>query len=156
MHVRPAQIYDIPQLISLGRQLWELHISFDQEYYQLEENFDDLFGNWLKEQINSPNQFIFVAQDSTGVVVGFIAGFIKALYPWFKTKSVGHVSYLVIDPAFRHIGVGRLLESYAIEWFKSKNISYIEVYVEEKNSVGQNAWSAYGFEQFKKFLRKRI
>lgn len=167
MHIRPAELKDIPQLTVLGRQLLDLHVEFDSQYYQLEETFGDLFGTWIKEQISGPFQFLFVAEETAGnsdinlpssspVLTGFISGFIKSLFPWFRTKTVGHISYLIIDPNYRQKGIGKLLEAQACEWFKSKNISYVEVYVEEKNAIGQGAWSAYGFLPFKKFLRKRL
>lgn len=157
MHIRPAQINDQADIIRLGRDLLDLHTLYDVDYYNLEANFSELFGSWVRDQLNHPYQFILVAQNpADNQIVGFLSGFIKSLYPWFKTKSVGHISYMVIDKNFRRRGVGKLLENAAIEWFKTKNISYIELYVEEKNTTGQSAWNKYGFLPFKKFLRKKI
>lgn len=157
MHIRPAELNDIPSLAKLGKTLLSLHTVYDYQYYEMEDNFDELFGNWVKDQLNHPYQFIIVAQNpADGKIIGFISGFVKYLYPWFKTKSVGHISYMIIDHNFRRRGIGRLLENAAREWFKSKNISYIELYVEEQNSTGKNAWEKYGFLPFKKFLRKKI
>lgn len=157
MHIRPAELNDIGALVKLGKTLLSLHTVYDFEYYDLEDNFDELFANWVKDQLNHPYQFIIVAQNPTdGKIVGFISGFIKYLYPWFKTKSVGHISYIIVDHNFRRQGIGNLLENAAHEWFRSKNISYIELYVEEVNEAGKNAWVNYGFLPFKKFLRKKI
>lgn len=157
MHIRPATLDEIPSIVRLGRQLWELHLTFDSEYYKLENNFDELFTAWAKEQLGRDYQFILTAYDETSQkMAGFISGFIKALYPWFCTKSVGHISYLVIDPVYRAKGIGGLLEKGALSWFKAKNISYVEVYTDEVNSLGVTAWSSYGYLPFKKFLRKKI
>lgn len=157
MHIRAATLDDVPQLVKLGRQLLTLHTEYDSDYYQLEENFDDSFGSWVKDQLNHPYQFILIAQNPVDYkIIGFISGFIKSLFPWFKTKSVGHISYMIIEDNFRHKGIGKLLETEANNWFKGKNISYVELYVEEKNTTGQIAWDKYGFLPFKKFLRKKI
>lgn len=157
MHIRLATIDDLPQIVKLGKELLHQHGEFDFDYYQLEENFDELFGTWVKDQLNHPYQFIIVGQDpADGTIVGFISGFVKYLYPWFKTKSVGHISYMIIDHKYRRHGIGKLLEKGAAEWFGSKNISYIELYVEEQNLTGKSAWDKYGFLPFKKFLRKKI
>lgn len=156
MHIRPAETGDIPELIKLGKNLLDNHATWDREYYTLEEDFDLSFGNWLKDQMTYPNQFILVATDEEKVIMGFISGFIKALFPWFKTKSVGHISYLVVDPSYRQKNIGGQLEAEAIAWFKSKNVPYVEVYVDEQNSIGRIAWDKYGFLPFKKFLRKKI
>lgn len=157
MRIRPANLDDVTQLVKLGKDLLNLHTEFDINYYQLEENFDESFGAWVKNQINSNYQFLIVAQNETdGQIAGFISGFIKSLFPWFKTKSVGHISYMIINPKFQRQGIGKLLENTAKEWFKSKNISYLELYVEEKNEIGKIAWNKYGFLPFKKFLQKKI
>lgn len=157
MHIRLIEERDIPEIISLGRQLLELHQEYDLQYYQLEDNFNNLFEDWVKQQIGSSYQFILVAQDeSAGKIAGFISGFIKALFPWFKVKSVGHISYMVINPLYRQKGIGRLLEEAAVNWFKSKDISYAELYVEENNHAARIAWDKYGYLPFKKFLKKKV
>lgn len=167
MHIRPGENRDIPQIIKLGRQLWELHTSFDPNYYALEESFDVLFEAWVKDQLSSAYQFLNVAENiiipqelngqiQESRIIGFVAGFLKPLFPWFKTKMVGHVSYLIIDPVYRRQKVGKALIGSAEVWFNSKNITYVELYVEEKNTVGQSAWNNYGFGPFKRFLRKIV
>ena len=155
MHTRLAQPGDVEHLVVLGKMLLTLHQTFDQSYYQLDEQFDEKFGNFLAQHINHPHQFIIVALDDTRII-GFISGFVKALYPWFSVKSVGHLSYLVTKPEVRRTGVGKALEKAAIAWFKEKNVNYVEVYTDEKNSVGTIVWDKLGYTPFKKFLRKSI
>ena len=157
MHARLAEAKDIPQLIKLGRELLEMHFQFDNSYYQIEENFDESFSNWIQNTLNTSSQFIFVAENNDKTkIIGFISGFIKPLYPWFKIKSVGHISYLFVHSQYRKQRVGKSLEKKAVEWFKSKNITYLELYVDEKNTSGQYAWNSYAYEPFKKFLRKSL
>ncbi|MCL4338757.1 GNAT family N-acetyltransferase [Patescibacteria group bacterium] len=159
MRIRPATAEDTPHIVKLGRQLLELHTVFDFDYYQLEPDFDVQFAQWVHQQLSTPYQFIFVSEEENGgqpVISGFISGFMKALYPWFKTKNVGHISYLIINPAYRKKGVGKSLENMANAWFKEKNVRYVELYVEEKNPIGKRAWESYGYMPFKKFLRKMI
>lgn len=156
MHIRPGQLSDIPSIIRLGRQLFDVHAQFDRDYYQIENNFDELFRNWANQYLASSSQFILVSENDSREITGFIAGFIKSLYPWFIVKSVGHIAYLVVDPIYRKNGVGKMLNDAAANWFKEKKVTYIELYVEEKNGIGQTAWSSYGFMPFKKFLRKKI
>lgn len=156
MHVRPAIFTDISTIVLLGRKLLEMHSDFDSQYYQLEPDFDRLFGLWVKDQIGKDMQFLLLAETDTYQVVGFISGFLKALYPWFITKSVGHIGYMYVLPEFQRQKVGRLLEQHATAWFKLKNVLYIELYVEEKNQIGQIAWSSYSFIPFKKFLQKKV
>lgn len=155
MHTRLAQPEDVPQIASLGKMLLTMHQAFDQPYYQLEEQFDQQFGSFLMQHINHPHQFAIVALEGERIV-GFISGFVKSLYPWFKVKSVGHISYLITHEDVRRSGIGKALEEAAIVWFKERNVRYIEVYTDEKNTLGGIVWDKLGYLPFKKFLRKTI
>lgn len=155
MHLRLLQIEDIPQVVVLGKQLLDDHCRFDKDYYHLEDQFAVDFYAWVYEHLNSMYKFIYVA-DTDNKIVGFIAGYIKYLFPWFKIKSVGHIAYLVVNNDFQHKGIGKLLEMEAVNWFKAKNLPYVELYVDELNAKGITAWSSYQYQPFKKFLRKTI
>lgn len=156
MHTRFALEQDIPKIVEIGKILMEEHYTRDPDYYQLESNFDSEFSYWVRNQLNSQFQFILLAVDDTENISGFISGFIKSLFPWFKIKSVGHISYLMVLPQYQKQGIGKILEQEAVNWFKSKNMDFVELYVNEDNPVGCHAWEKFGFKPFKKFLRKRI
>ncbi|OGG26621.1 hypothetical protein A2960_00420 [Candidatus Gottesmanbacteria bacterium RIFCSPLOWO2_01_FULL_39_12b] len=155
MHIRLAQHQDIPKIVSLGKNLFELHHGFDNDYYALEDNFEEFFSDWVRQQLSFSNNILLVAQENNEIV-GFISGFIKSLYPWFRVKNVGHIAFLAVSQNYRRKGVGKKLEIELTNRFHAKNIRYIEVYVEEKNTIAQFAWNNYGFGSFKKFLRKTV
>lgn len=159
MIIRPAEINDLPEIVNLLEQLLLLHQKIDPEYYIYEENYSAYLNTWAEQQLNSQTQFITVAaEERMGkvIIVGFIAGYIKYLFPWFKVKSVGHISFLTILPDFQRNGVGRKLEEEAKKWFLSKNLKFIEVYSNEKNIPGMSAWQAFEYLPFNKFFRKKI
>lgn len=161
MHIRKAQNSDVDKITQLGLHLLHLHNGFDETYYDLEENTIIHFKNWVLSQINSQNSFILVAYtinqyNNQHNIVGFISGFIKYLFPWFKIKKVGHISFMVVDPASRRSGIGRTLEKEAVNLFKTEGVEYVELYVDEINIQGVKAWNSYGYLPFKKFLRKKI
>lgn len=155
MLIRTAQEKDIPYIVQLQRQLLDAHREFDGPYYELEDNFDELFAIWVKEQLNSPMKVILVAEENNEAV-GFISGYIKTLYPWFRIKSVGHIAFLSVHPDHRRKKIGQELEEKIIDWFKSQNVSFIEVFVDELNLIGCLVWNSYSYRNFKKFLRKII
>lgn len=159
MIIRPAEINDLPEIVNLLEQLLLLHQKIDPEYYIYEENYSAYLNTWAEQQLNSQTQFITVAaEEMEGKVkiVGFIAGYIKYLFPWFKVKSVGHISFLTILPDFQRKGIGRKLETDAIKWFEVKNVKYVEVYSNEKNAPGMSAWQSFEYLPFNKFFRKKI
>lgn len=155
-----AKPEDINAISILWLQLMDLHHRIDPQYYSLKEDRQAIFCQWLTYQLKSPTQFFFVAEeDSTAGesnIKGFISGYIKSLYPWFITPSVGHISFLVIDKKHRRKGIGKLLEAAVIKYLMSKNIHYIEIYANEKNITANFAWNSWGYKPFNKFLRKEI
>src|SRR3990167_3176306 len=98
MIVRTAQVSDLPEIINLTKMLLQIHQKIDPQYYDYEENYSANLANWAEQQINSQNQFLLVAlyENQSNKISGFISGYIKYLFPWFKIKSVGHISFLSV------------------------------------------------------------
>ncbi|MBI2611224.1 GNAT family N-acetyltransferase [Candidatus Gottesmanbacteria bacterium] len=156
MIIRRAEEKDIPMITKLGEGLTSLHLEFDPDYYVYDrEGFSASFSQWLRTQIPLLTSLLLVAEEN-GNIVGFMSGFIKYLFPWYSIKRVGHISFTFIDGNFRGRGIGSKLLAEAIAWFKSQNLSYVELYANEKNSPGLSFWKSHGFDDFQKFLRKRI
>ena len=159
MTIRAAETKDIPEIVRLLEYLLNIHESLDPDYYNYEENYSEYLKSWVEQQINSQNQFMLVAEANGGNlnrISGIISGYIKYLFPWFKTKSVGHISFLSVDHLQQKRGIGKKLEEAAETWFKKKNIKYIEVFSNEANIPGKAAWKSYGYLPFNKFFRKII
>ena len=159
MTVRLANQEDLAKITALGLHLLSSHISYDEEYFQLEDNSPQFYSDWARLHINSSNQFIFVSEndgETEKTITGFISGYIKILFPWFKIKQVGHISFLAVDEKWRRQGVGRHLELKACEWFKNRGLTYVELYTNEKNYPGISAWQSYGYKPFNRFLSKKI
>lgn len=156
MQITKATKDDIPLITAFGKRLIQLHRDFDPSYYTYDEvGFTPDFSTWLDNQIITPSSIVLVAKED-GQVVGFLSGFIKFLFPWFTIKKVGHISFMFIDEAYRRKGVGNQLLQFMKLWFKEQGLSFVELYVNEKNANGLSFWKSMGFGDFQKFLRMRI
>ena len=158
INITPADHNDIEQIVLLTKQLLISHLDYDGEYFQLDVNHRQAITDWVKYHLGAANQFILVARPDAGQpeICGFISGYIKPLFPWFKIKQVGHISFLAVDEIRRKQGVGRQLELNACQWFKNRGITYLELYTNEKNYPGISAWQSYGYKPFNRFLCKKI
>jgi ribosomal protein S18 acetylase RimI-like enzyme len=155
MQIRAATSEDVQAITKLATDLFTLHQTFDNEYYAMEEHPEQYISKWVAEQVRAVTSFMLVAEID-GEVAGLIAGYIKPLYPWFITKAVGHLSFLIVQPQHRKKGIATALQEAAMSWFKTRNMTYVEVFVEEKNEIGNTAWNAFEFSPFRKFMRKKI
>lgn len=157
---------DTAEITRLLHQLLSTHIDFDTAYYELADDPSENLQNWSLSQINSPSSFLFVAenlelnpipdQQTTPSLLGMVSGYEKYLFPWFKLKSVGHISFLIVDCKFRREGIGNNLEKAAARWCAERQLNYIELYTDEPNIPAVNFWKKTGYHPFKKFLRKKI
>lgn len=156
--IRNAEIKDISQIVSLFSKLLETHKQIDSEYYQFDPDYTSKLQSWAEQILINPSQFIlvFTEDKNEGKILGFISGYIKYLFPWHKIKSVGHISFLAVDDNYQKKGIGKILDNAAVAWFKNRNLEYIEVYTNEYNIAGINAWRSYKYLPFNKFLRKKI
>lgn len=156
MIIRRATEDDMSSITELGRGLTSLHLEFDPEYYVFDaQNFSSSFSEWLKGQLLVASSLLLVAVED-GKIVGFMSGFVKYLFPWYTIKKVGHISFTFIAEDFRGKGIGTKLLNEAIKWFGEQNLQYIELYASEKNFPGLAFWKSHGFDDFQKFLRKKI
>lgn len=156
MEITKADFSDIPLLVTFGTRLNQLHFGFDPSYYTFdEERFPSQFGEWLKNQLNTPSSLLLVAKENN-TIMGFLSGFVKYLFPWFNIQKVGHISFMFIDEKYRRKGVGKKLHEEANKWFKDQGLSYVELYVNENNRNGLTFWQSVGFADFQKFLRMKI
>ena len=153
--IRSAELKDIKDIIEIFTYLIKIHLEFDRQYYRTGKNFNSSVENWIKAQIEVPSHFLFVSVQNNGIS-GFVSGYIKYLFPWYRITTVGHISFLVVKDEFQKKGTGKALMAEAEGWFKNKDLEYIEVFANEKNSAGVSAWKSYGFSVLNLFLRKKI
>jgi len=157
IEIYPAETNDIADIVNLSCRLFEIHRNIDPEYYQASADYNAKIRTWAEQQVNSPSQFLLVARDSQSKkAVGFISGYIKFLFPWYKIKSVGHISFLSVDPEWQKKGIGKQLNYEAEKWFSERGRKYIEVFANIENSAGVAAWKKYGYLTFNKMFRKKI
>ncbi len=63
---------------------------------------------------------------------------------------------MFIDEKHRRLGTGKKLLVEAKNWFRARNLPYIELYVNERNRSGDAFWRSVGFLDFQHFLRLEI
>jgi ribosomal protein S18 acetylase RimI-like enzyme len=59
-------------------------------------------------------------------------------------------------PEYRGNHIMNKLERMLIEFFKSRNLNYIELNVMTKNILGKKIWSKLGYSTFREQMRKGI
>jgi ribosomal protein S18 acetylase RimI-like enzyme len=140
MHIRRAQLHELPILESLARQIWPSTYAHIISQAQI-----DFMLNWmysfaaLKTQFEAGHEF-FILQ-AAGLDSGFMA---------LESVNLGELSELKINklyvlPSLQGKGAGRALINKAIERAKANQASSIFLQVNKANEA-KNFYLKLGFE----------
>jgi len=101
---------------------------------------------YITKMIRSRLASLFVAEEQ-GKIVGYIHGSLRPMPPIFQVSTFGRLNSAYVLKHYRRQGVGRRLTDALLQWFQTKQIEYVEVNSDIRNSLGIDAWKKYGFQQ---------
>ena len=87
-----------------------------------------------------------VVAEATEGVIGFALGGLVEASTGVRPSACGHIAHLCVNASWRRRGVGRRLWSSLRDWFCSRGVSSIHLYVSHFNPVSQQFWRNLGFE----------
>ena len=98
---------------------------------------------------------LFIAEEKNEII-GYVSGWIEERPPIYSLKKTGYLSNLFIIPQKRKKGIGSNLHKALLGWFKTKKIKYIELTVNAQAKPAYAAWSALGYEEVSKRMRRIV
>ena len=142
--IRPGNGDDMSRLESLWLAFYE-----DQKRQgMLLDLAVDAFTHWTKSYVPVLGRFacLFVAEKN-GELVGFLAGRIRSLPPYFGGFQAGFISDVYVADADRGQGVGRHLVLLATRWFQELGLTRIELQVITNNTPAREFYRQLGWSE---------
>ncbi len=124
--------------------LSEFHFQFDKEYYEPSDNSRQEFKDYIAKRITDENFNILIAE-SSGKITGYVMGWIDLRPPIYKIRNVGYLSNIFVNSDQRNSGIGKELYNEMEKWFLSKNVDYIEIKSDARNTDTINKFRNHGF-----------
>lgn len=155
MLIRKATIKDSESIISLMKELIDLHAGFDSSYKRFSEYSKEDLRTYIDETADSKDKIILIAEDGKKILGYFIGEITEAPY-YSKEKKIGVVADTVVDPRNRATGILTAMLEEAQKWFAKKKVNFVELSVDARNSDAIAAWRKLGFENYKLRLRKSL
>lgn len=145
--VRPATAADLPALGRLGALLVRLHHAFDpQRFIDAPPRTEERYASFLGSQLATPNVVVLVAARGDDVVGYAYAGIEGADYMALRGPA-GAIHDIVVDPAHRGAGVGRMLVDAALAALAALGAPRVVLMTAEPNGAAQRLFERAGFRR---------
>ena len=145
--VRPAARADLPAIGRLGALLVRLHHEFDpRRFIAAAPRTEDAYASFLGSQLAAPHVVVLVAERD-GEVLGYSYAGVEG-YDYMSLRGPAGVLYdIVVDPAHRGHGVGRVLLDATLAALAARGAPRVVLSTAERNEPAQRLFDRAGFRR---------
>ena len=131
----------------LGALLVRTHYEFDpKRFLPATSGTEKAYGGFLGSQLDAPNIIILVAERDEQVVGYTYAGVEGNDYMSLRGPA-GVIYDIVVDPAHRGQGIGRMLLDATIDALKARGAPRVVLSTAERNAAAQRLFDRAGFRR---------
>ena len=145
--LRPATPADLPAIGRLGALLVRLHHEFDPaRFIAATPQTEQGYGSFLGTQLAKPNVVVLVAEQD-GAVLGYTYSGVEGRDYMSLRGPAGVLYDIVVDPAHRGRGVGRMLLDATLAALKARGAPQVVLSTAERNETAQRLFARAGFRR---------
>ena len=145
--IRPAEPEDLPVLGRLGTLLVRLHHEFDPaRFVAAPPRTEHLYASFLADQLRQPNVVVLVAEVG-GKVLGYTYAGVEGVDYMALRGPAGVFHDLVVDPAHRGNGIGRMLLDATLAALEARGAPRVVLSTAERNATAQRLFARAGFRR---------
>lgn len=144
---------DISMIVEKKSIFIDLHTSIDPVYYAPSINANEEFRHYIEKRINDSNFKIFIAKEDT-ICRGYVMGWIEYRPIIYHKRKVGYLSNMYVDETYQKRGIGKKLYLRIENWFKEKNVDFVETRADIRKNEAINSLKRYGFNELSITLYK--
>ena len=145
--IRPAAPADLEAIGRLGALLVRMHHDLDPErFLPATPQTEHGYGSFLGTQLAEPNVIILVAERD-GEVIGYTYAGVEGKDYMSLRGPAGVLYDIVVDPAHRGQGVGRVLLDATLDALKAKGAPRAVLSTAEGNTSAQRLFARAGFRR---------
>lgn len=143
--IRPAAPADLPALGRLGALLVRTHHDFDpKRFIAATPETEHAYASFLGSQLDDPDVVVLVAERD-GDVLGYTYAGVEG-HDYMSLRGPAGVLYdIVVDPAHRRHGVGRMLLDGTVAALDARGAPRVVLSTAERNEPAQRLFARAGF-----------
>ena len=145
--VRPAAPVDVPAIGRLGAILVRTHHEFDpRRFIAATPQTAQGYGSFVGSQLRESSVVVLVAERD-GEVVGYTYAGVEG-HDYMELRGPAGVLYdIVVDPAHRGLGVGRMLLDATLAALETRGAPRVLLSAAERNEAAQRLFDRAGFRR---------
>ena len=145
--IRPATRADLAAIGRLGALLVRLHHDFDpQRFIPATPRTEQGYGSFLGTQLEVPDVIVLVAERD-GEVLGYSYAGLEGFDYMALRAPAGALYDIVVDPAHRGHGVGRMLLDATLAALADRGAPRVVLSTAERNEPAQRLFARAGFRR---------
>ena len=145
--IRAAIHADLPAIGRLGALLVRLHHDLDPErFIAAPPRTEHAYASFLGTQLDRPNVVVLLAE-RVGEVLGYTYAGVEGRDYMSLRGPAGVLYDIVVDPAHRGQGVGRLLLDATLAALEARGAPRVVLSTAEQNEVAQRLFARAGFRR---------
>lgn len=145
--IRPATRADVPAIGRLGALLVRTHHDFDPlRFIAASPETEKGYGGFLGRQLRETNVIVLVAERDSEVLGYTYAGMEGFDYMSLRGPA-GALYDIVVDPAHRGQGVGRMLLDATLDSLRERGAPRVVLSTAERNEPAQRLFERAGFRR---------
>ena len=145
--IRPASPADVPAIGRLGALLVKTHHDFDPQRFiaatpRTEHGYGSYLGSLLRDQ-----EIVILVAEEDGEVLGYTYAGVEG-YDYMALRGPAGALYdIVVDPAHRGHGVGRMLLDATLAALEARGAPRVVLSTAEQNEPAQRLFARAGFRR---------
>jgi ribosomal protein S18 acetylase RimI-like enzyme len=145
--IRPAATADLKAIGRLGALLVRMHHDLDPDrFIAATPGTEQGYSSFLGTQLDKPS-IIILAAEREGKVVGYTYAGVEG-FDYMSLRGPAGVLYdIVVDPAHRGQGVGRVLLDATLDVLQAKGAPRVVLSTAEGNKAAQRLFARAGFRR---------
>ncbi|HMI57704.1 MAG TPA: GNAT family N-acetyltransferase [Gemmatimonadaceae bacterium] len=144
-NIRSATRADLPSIGRLGALLVRLHHDLDPARFIAGSRMtESAYASFIGTQLNEPNVIVLVAERD-GEVLGYTYAGLEPVDYMALRGAAGAIYDIVVDPAQRGHGVGRMLLDATVEALEARGARQIVLSTATRNESAQRLFARAGF-----------
>lgn len=145
--IRPAAPVDLKSIGRLGALLVRMHHELDPDrFIAATAGTEHAYGSFLGTQLDKPSIVVLVAERE-GEVVGYTYAGVEGTDYMSLRGPAGVLYDIVVDPAHRGQGVGRVLLDVTLDALEAKGAPRVVLSTAEGNKAAQRLFARAGFRR---------